>query len=893
MARGTDRAGHVQEQAGNRLPRLPRVYVPRHRLWATLDTATESAVTLLVAPVGAGKTLGVGGWLQHTSAPQAAGALWLHADADLSPDRLEAMLDAAAEPASDVPHPPRLVVVDDAHALPSATMRLIDARLNDAPESIRLVLVSRWDLPLTRLVPELLGHFTILRGDLLKMSDEECAALVVEHARTDDPTVVKAVIQRAQGWCAAVVLTARAIGVAPDPVAAAARLTSSKESVADRMATEVFAALSPRQRHLLLCVSGEEIVSVATAVHLSRDPLAAEVLPELETTGLLVARVPDETDDEDPLAARYRIHPLLAEGIRRRIAAGGVDVLNARGTVVRAVRLDIDRGETRQAFARLVALGASEEAADLLATDGLQLLLGLGRGQAVAEFVRAQPDAVRNRPEAWFAIALDRWNADDLDGARRWMDRIAEHDRQANAEDAADAAAHDARLAVVRLWRARLGLEPFYAALGHARRVAADSRTRAATNESVAEVLPLLMYELGVALNWAGDLADAEMALTAAVGLSRNRGLPVLAAASLSDLAFTEYMAGREHTCIKVATEALATMPTTAVARPSFTPSRASLALLLGGLVDIPWPEQPFDPDQVAPGHRVQGADLCTRFWMRIRDARLALTAGSVGEAERILAAPWDTPLLLDQELPEHLRVVLLLERAFLAALSSDRRVVRELKELLEPFGTGGEAELVSGLLADLAGEPRRAAEAFAAAAADATWSQPATRALALTCEAQLLDAMGESDTALERLAEAATRTEVRRNAVPFLGWTRQGTPIETLLKQLAAISTSPWVAELAAAAAGRPDVVHVFASTVATPRERQSVADPLVGPVLTPREREVLSELARGATYADIAAALYVSENTVKTHVSSLYGKLAVSRRSEALAVARTLHLL
>ena len=44
--------------------------------------------------------------------------------------------------------------------------------------------------------------------------------------------------------------------------------------------------------------------------------------------------------------------------------------------------------------------------------------------------------------------------------------------------------------------------------------------------------------------------------------------------------------------------------------------------------------------------------------------------------------------------------------------------------------------------------------------------------------------------------------------------------------------------------------------------------------------------------TYADIAASLFVSENTVKTHVSSLYGKLGAARRSEALATARNLHL-
>ena len=57
---------------------------------------------------------------------------------------------------------------------------------------------------------------------------------------------------------------------------------------------------------------------------------------------------------------------------------------------------------------------------------------------------------------------------------------------------------------------------------------------------------------------------------------------------------------------------------------------------------------------------------------------------------------------------------------------------------------------------------------------------------------------------------------------------------------------------------------------------------------MLSPRERDVLYELARGSTYADIAANLFVSENTVKTHVSSLYGKLSVNRRSAALAAAR-----
>ena len=51
-----------------------------------------------------------------------------------------------------------------------------------------------------------------------------------------------------------------------------------------------------------------------------------------------------------------------------------------------------------------------------------------------------------------------------------------------------------------------------------------------------------------------------------------------------------------------------------------------------------------------------------------------------------------------------------------------------------------------------------------------------------------------------------------------------------------------------------------------------------------------MLRELARGSTYALIAANLYVSENTVKTHVGGLSASFAATRRSEALATARAL---
>lgn len=95
------------------------------------------------------------------------------------------------------------------------------------------------------------------------------------------------------------------------------------------------------------------------------------------------------------------------------------------------------------------------------------------------------------------------------------------------------------------------------------------------------------------------------------------------------------------------------------------------------------------------------------------------------------------------------------------------------------------------------------------------------------------------------------------------------------------------------AACAELTSATSILRSYVATPHELRSAVEPIVPPTLSARQHEVLRELARGSTYADIAANLFVSENTVKTHVSGLYAKLAVGRRSEALAVARKLHLL
>jgi DNA-binding CsgD family transcriptional regulator len=56
----------------------------------------------------------------------------------------------------------------------------------------------------------------------------------------------------------------------------------------------------------------------------------------------------------------------------------------------------------------------------------------------------------------------------------------------------------------------------------------------------------------------------------------------------------------------------------------------------------------------------------------------------------------------------------------------------------------------------------------------------------------------------------------------------------------------------------------------------------------ITPRELEILEELAAGFSNREIANRLFVSENTVKTHATRLFGKLSAQRRTQAVKRAK-----
>ncbi|MEI7057369.1 LuxR C-terminal-related transcriptional regulator [Nocardioides sp. CCNWLW239] len=850
-------------------PRLPKVYLPRHSLWADLDRSADAAITLLIAPAGAGKTLGVAGWLrqQNDDGPPRP-QRWVDADDNLGPDQLSSLLDETAHGV-----PPR-IVIDDAHLLPAATHRMLNDRLNDDPDSMRLVLISRWDLPFTRLVPELLGNFSIVRGNVLHLSDTEAETLIIEHSRTRSRQVIDGITRQARGWCAAVVLAARSVHASPPGWADEAAFEEGTIGLGDRVASEVFASLSSRARHLLLCTSAESIVTARTAAHLTQDPSAGETLADLESTGLLVTRaVPLVTHAEAEDA--YRIHPLLAEVVRRRLVAGGVDVVRARSTVVRAVRIDRTRGETLSALRRLEAVGAYEEMTVVLAEDGVRMVMR-GDGERLNPFARNLLEHVETTPRTWFALAIEHWLDGEVPESEHWLDKCLAEPAAMSAEE----------LACIGLMRARLGLESMRAAADTAAEVA--RRSHHAGRES--SILPQLLIELGITQGWLGELSAAEQSLTAAIGLARSWGMPAVGAEASSHLAMTEYMLGREAACGEIADEAGALLDRAARARSrcprqEFTRTRTALASSLASTARHPWREIECIAEAT-----LHPADLCSRFWMRLREAHITMSGHSVVRARQMLDEPLDLPGAFP--LPDHLQVALLVNQAELAALATDRRSLKAAESALTERGMTGEAALAKALHADLDGNRRLAADHFETAAQQARWGQPMVRAVALVARAELLHEMGDVDAAFDHLQQAAIETEVRQNAIPFFGWTRQGTPVQTMLGRFPSLTSQPWGGRIASGFEGMPSLATYFDQ--GTPRPSETV-DEAAGPIpgLSARERDVLRELARGSTYADISAALFVSENTVKTHVSSLYAKLGASRRSQALAVARSLSLI
>jgi LuxR family maltose regulon positive regulatory protein len=151
----------------------------------------------------------------------------------------------------------------------------------------------------------------------------------------------------------------------------------------------------------------------------------------------------------------------------------------------------------------------------------------------------------------------------------------------------------------------------------------------------------------------------------------------------------------------------------------------------------------------------------------------------------------------------------------------------------------------------------------------------------ALTLKALALQAQGQIGAATRSLEHALTLARPEQFVSSFL---EHGEPMIELLRQAARTDTVREYAQL----------LLSIPAAEARGEQRVRKAPPPAGLVepLSPRELEVLVLIAAGASNPEIARDLTISVNTVKRHVTNIFGKLGVTSRTLAVARGRELEL-
>lgn len=148
-----------------------------------------------------------------------------------------------------------------------------------------------------------------------------------------------------------------------------------------------------------------------------------------------------------------------------------------------------------------------------------------------------------------------------------------------------------------------------------------------------------------------------------------------------------------------------------------------------------------------------------------------------------------------------------------------------------------------------------------------------ALRELAPQCRILLLTTFDDNDYVFEGLRAGAA------------GYLLKDTPSEQLAEAIRTVARGDSFLQPSIAA----KVVAEFARLSALPPKPVAMpASPALVEPLSERELAILRYLSRGDSNKEIATALYLSEGTVKNHITNILGKLGVRDRTQAALVAR-----
>ncbi len=364
-------------------PLAPRTLVPRDEQVAALDRLVEEhPVTLVAAPAGAGKTVVLTEWIHRrpegswtwlscdvTDADSArfwnsviaacarlGDGIGEEAEALLAEDPL-ALDDVVPSLVNDLARLDRCValLIDDLHLVPPRAVAPLGLLVERLPPAVSLVLGSRSDplLPLHRWrVNGVLGE---LRSHQLRFSARETAQLLAAHGVDVAPHDADALTERTEGWAAGVQLAALTLRAHPDPSAFVRAFAGSDHNVTDYLASEVLGQLDAETLDFVLATATLDEFDAERSGALTGRHDAADMLEALDAANLFLERVGSH-------AGTYRFHHLFRDVLRGWLSARDPDRVKAlhaaasewyeqRGDVARAVRHAIDGGDADRAFA--------------------------------------------------------------------------------------------------------------------------------------------------------------------------------------------------------------------------------------------------------------------------------------------------------------------------------------------------------------------------------------------------------------------------------------------------------------------------------------------------------------------------------------------------------------
>jgi LuxR family maltose regulon positive regulatory protein len=876
------------------VPALPHRLISRSRLFELLDTGTLGSVTLVAAPAGAGKTVLLASWV---AAGLAGPVAWLSLDpADNDPERFCARVLAAVSQTGVVPERHlgtrqspdadgvfgRLVaalgqvweqlvlVLDDFHAITAPeVLGGVQRMLRQGP-LLRLVIATRVDPTLPQLPRlRLSGDLVELRGADLAFTTAEAAELLDGHGVTLSEEDLTRLQARTEGWAAGLRLAALWLQDRPDPDRDVAAFAGTDRTVADYLVAEVVNRLPPELRRFLLSTCIVDQVSGGLGNALTGRQDGDQLLARLERANAFVVAV-------DPDRRWYRYHPLFAELLRfelRRRAPQELPRLYRRAAgwhaehdaPVEAVRYALDAGDWAHGVA-------------LLVRHGLGLALR-GETAAVRELAeRLPPEFVRDSPELSVLLAFDRFERLEQRAAQRYLE-LAHQRRSTMPEDRRDRMAIMVGVLELSATRRSGRLERVLAV---AQELLALQITTGAPIIGVDEdeaVRAVALLNLGAAELWMGHLGDAEQHLRDGMTAAERTGLGLLRLESLSHLAHLQLARGRLHAAHRTGRMAIELAERGGWIRRQ----QASGAYLALAAVSLEWSDLDAAGQHIEPALATSAGAAWrpNNLGAAIVQARLCQARGDPGAAHAVL----DT---VRQELadsspppPPWLEDWVTVYDAELYTLDGDAGRARVLLEGLESNGSDNGPALGPKLvaLARLALVSGDAADAIRTLApllnGPAAAGSPAPLIAAWMLDGLAARALGDEGRSVRSLEHALALAEPEGFRQLFVNG---GAPARDLL-----------AAQLESATSHRSFLTELLRST-ATPI--QAVGMELAEP-LSDREQMVLRYLPSRLSAAEIAAELYLSVHTVKSHQRNLYRKLQATNRREAVDRAHQLHLL